>query len=121
MNKRQVGNIYETLACDYIRQQGGRIVQRNYRALRGEIDIIAQDGRYLCFVEVKYRKTARFGEAEAAVTISKQRQICKLSKLFLYSKKKSFEIPIRYDVIAITDADNTVTIRWYKNAFDYVD
>lgn len=120
MNKRQVGDYYESLACAYLLKEGVTIVERNYRALRGEIDIIARDGRYLVFIEVKYRKDKRYGAPEAAVTISKQRQICKLSKLYLYSKKKSTDFPIRYDVIAITDIDNTATIRWYKNAFDYV-
>jgi putative endonuclease len=120
MNKRQVGDYYENLACTHLRNQGARIVDRNYRALRGEIDIIARDGRYLCFIEVKYRKDNRFGAPEGAVTISKQRQICKLSKLYLYSKNKSIDVPIRYDVIAITDDDNVPVIRWHKNAFDYV-
>ncbi len=120
MNKRQVGDYYENLACNYLRSQGARVVDRNYRALRGEIDIIAQDGRYLCFIEVKYRKNNRFGDPEGAVTISKKRQICKISKLYLYSKNKSIDVPIRYDVIAITDDDNVPVIRWHKNAFDYV-
>ncbi|MBQ6587783.1 MAG: YraN family protein [Butyrivibrio sp.] len=120
MNKRQVGDYYENLACTHLRNQGACIVDRNYRALRGEIDIIARDGRYLCFIEVKYRKDNRFGAPEGAVTISKQRQICKLSKLYLYSKNKSIDVPIRYDVIAITDDDNVPVIRWHKNAFDYV-
>lgn len=120
MNKRQVGDYYESLACTYLKNQGARILERNYRAFRGDIDIIAMDGRFLSFIEVKYRRDVRYGSPEEAVTISKQRQICKLSKLYLYSKKKSIDIPIRYDVIAITDTDNTATIRWYKNAFEYV-
>ncbi|WP_029233612.1 YraN family protein [Butyrivibrio sp. VCB2006] len=120
MNKRQVGDYYENLACSYLQKCGARIIDRNYRALRGEIDIIAWDDKYLCFIEVKYRKDKRFGAPEAAVTISKQRQICKLSKLYLYSKNKSIDFPIRYDVIAITDDDNIPVIRWHKNAFDYI-
>ena len=120
MNKRQVGDYYESLACAYLKKNGAKVIDRNYRALRGEIDIIAMDGKYLSFIEVKYRRDSGFGSPEDAVTFSKQRQICKLSKLYLYSKNKSFDIPIRYDVIAITDIDNTATIRWYKNAFEYV-
>ena len=120
MNKRQVGDYYESLACTYLREHGAYILERNYRAFRGDIDIIARDGKFLTFIEVKYRRDKRFGTPEAAVTFSKQKQICKLSKLYLYSKHKSIDIPIRYDVIAITDIDNTATIRWYKNAFEYV-
>ncbi|WP_034474920.1 YraN family protein [Butyrivibrio proteoclasticus] len=120
MNKRQVGDYYEKLACEYLRRSGACIIERDYRAFRGDIDIIARDGIYLCFIEVKYRKDNKYGAPEGAVTISKQRQICKLSKLYLYSKVKSIDVPIRYDVIAITDDENVPVIKWHKNAFDYV-
>ncbi len=120
MNKRRVGKFFEDLACDHIRESGGRILERNFRALRGEIDIIARDGKYLCFIEVKYRKGDEFGPPEAAVNYHKQRQICKISKTYLYSRFKSLDIPIRYDVISVSDHDETVSLKWLKNAFDYI-
>jgi putative endonuclease len=119
MNKRRVGRFFEDLACRYITECGGRIIERNYRALRGEIDVIAYDGRYLCFIEVKYRRDTTYGSPEAAVTISKQRQICKISKLYLYSRFKSLDIPIRYDVVAVCGQDDAVSVKWLKNAFTY--
>ena len=119
MNKRRVGSFYEDLACTYIRENGGRIVERNYRALKGEIDIIARDGRYLCFIEVKYRKNSNYGPPEEAITNSKKKQICKISKLYLYFKIKSFDIPIRYDVITISGEREALVVKWYKNAFEY--
>ncbi len=120
MNKRQVGEYYETLACNFLMAKGAYVLKREYRAFRGDIDIIARDGRYLCFIEVKYRKSKRFGEPEAAVTISKQKQICKISKFYLYSTYKSQDVPIRYDVIAITDIDGMASVKWHKNAFEYI-
>ena len=120
MNKRRIGGFYEDLACNYIKQQGGTIIERNYRAFRGEIDIIARDEGYICFVEVKYRTGDNFGYPEEAVTFSKKKQICKISKLYLYAKYKSLEFPIRYDVIALSGSEAAITIKWYKNAFDYV-
>ena len=120
MNKRVVGDFFENLACSYIKEQGGKIIQRNYRALRGEIDIIAKDGKYLCFIEVKYRTNDRYGEPEAAVDIRKQKQICKISSLYLISKYNSLEIPIRYDVVAVSSISDAVSVRWYKNAFAYI-
>ncbi len=120
MNKRRVGKFFENLACEYVIRNGGRILERNYRALRGEIDIIAFDGRYLCFIEVKYRKSSEYGEPQAAVTFSKQRQICRISKTYLYSRFKSLDIPIRYDVIAVSGDEDAVTVKWLKNAFDYI-
>jgi putative endonuclease len=120
MNKRTVGSFYEEAACRYICDNGGRIIERNYRAFRGEIDIIARDGKYLCFIEVKYRKSERFGYPEASVTLSKQKQICKISKFYLYSKVKSQDLPIRYDVVAIDGEAGAISIKWYKNAFSYL-
>ena len=120
MNKRRVGKFFEDLACEYIRDNGGRIVERNYRALRGEIDVIAYDGKYLCCIEVKYRKDMVHGSPEEAVTFFKQKQICRISKTYLYSKFKSLDIPIRYDVVAVLDCDETVCLKWHKNAFQYV-
>ena len=120
MNKRSVGDFYENIACRFIYANGGTVIERNYRQRRGEIDIIARDGDYLCFIEVKYRNTERFGAPERAVNISKQKQICRISKLFLYSRYKSMDIPIRYDVIAISGVQNAVTVKWLKNAFEYI-
>ena len=120
MNKRELGDVRETLACRYLEEQGARIIKRNYRCRLGEIDIIAKDGAYLCFIEVKYRSDDKFGEPEAAVNYKKQKRICKVSKFYLYSNYKSTDIPIRYDVVAISQSDHMLTFKWIKNAFDYI-
>ena len=120
MNKRVIGDYFENIACSYIEENGAAVLERNFRALRGEIDIIAKDGKYLSFIEVKYRTGDRYGDAEEAVDIRKQKQICKISNLYLISKCKSLEIPIRYDVVAITAIDDAITVKWIKNAFGYI-
>ena len=120
MNKRRIGDFYEDIACKFIYANGGSVLERNYRVRHGEIDIIARDEDYLCFIEVKYRNSDRFGPPEKAVNISKQRQICRISKLFLFSRFKSIDLPIRYDVIAISGVQNAVTVKWHKNAFEYI-
>ena len=56
MNKREIGSGYEEMAAAYLIEQGYKIVVRNFSGRRGEIDIIARDGEYLVFVEVKYRR-----------------------------------------------------------------
>ena len=62
-NKRMEGSRYEQLAARYLEQKGMDVLELNYRCRTGEIDIIARDGGYLVFVEVKYRKTKRAGYA----------------------------------------------------------
>ena len=119
MNNRKVGSWYEIIAREYIRNNGGRIVDSNFRSNSGEIDIIAYDGQYLCFIEVKYRKDNKLGGPEAAVNFSKQKKICKVSLIYLYIHGLSEDIPIRYDVISISGEKDSVSLHWHKNAFEY--
>ena len=63
MNKRRIGGIFENMAADYLVSQGLLILERNYRCRMGEVDLIARDGNYLVFVEVKYRNSSRNGNA----------------------------------------------------------
>ena len=120
MNKRAVGDTRELLACRYLTDNGAKILHRNYRCRDGEVDIIAKDGDYLCFIEVKFRTDDRFGAPEEAVDFRKQKHICKVSKFYLYSNYKSLDIPIRYDVVAISQKDSLFEFKWIKNAFYYV-
>lgn len=114
-NTRKRGSGYEQIAADFIRRQGYEILEMNYRIRQGEIDIIARDGKYLVFAEVKYR--ARGEEnALAAVDYRKQRRISRVALTYLKQKRLSEYTPCRFDVIAVTDDGCTVI----KNAFDYI-
>lgn len=116
MNNRKTGSEKEQLACDFLKQNGVIIVEKNYRFHRnGEIDLIGHDGEYLVFFEVKYRKTANAGYAAQAVNFNKIRQICKVADYYRMTHSVSYNKPVRFDVVAI-DKDN---INWIKNAFDY--
>ena len=119
MNKRKIGDDTESLACEYLKSQGVRILERNFRCRLGEVDIIARDGKYLCFIEVKYRKDDSFGKPEEAVSLNKIKHICKVSTFYLYSKYKSLDVSVRYDVIAISPKEKMLSFKWIKNAFEY--
>lgn len=121
MNKREAGDYYETLACDYLRENGLEIIQKNFRCRQGEIDIIARDGKYLVFTEVKFRKGNRFGTAEAAVDYKKQNVISRVSDFYRKRFGISDDTCQRFDVVALDlDDDEALHIRWHKNAFLYV-
>ncbi|MBE5845404.1 MAG: YraN family protein [Butyrivibrio sp.] len=121
MNKREAGDYYETLACDYLRENGLKIIQKNFRCRQGEIDIIARDGKYLVFTEVKFRKGNRFGTAEAAVDYKKQNVISRVSDFYRKRFGISDDTCQRFDVVALDlDDDEALHIRWHKNAFLYV-
>lgn len=95
-----IAKIGELLAVKHLKARGCEILAQNYRARRGEIDIIAQDGKFTVFVEVKTRRSLKFGVPQAAVTWQKQRQISKVALAYLQSQNL-LDAPCRFDVIAI--------------------
>ncbi len=90
----------ESFAATHLKTRGYKILAQNYRAVRGEIDIVAQDGDCIVFVEVKTRRSLKFGAPQAAVTTQKQRQISKVAMGYLQAHNR-FDAPCRFDVIAI--------------------
>ena len=105
----------EQLAEQFIKQKGYRILARRFRALGGEIDLIAEKNDVLIFVEVKTATTPQFGQPEAWVTPAKQAQIIKIAKAYLH-QHPDHAAP-RFDVIAIDLTQPRPVIRHYENAF----
>ena len=114
-NKRQIGTEKEKLAGAYLEKNGYEIIEYNFRCRQGEIDIVAKDGEYLVFCEVKYRSTIKNGTPFEAVNYKKQRIISRCA-LFYISKHGFSNLPCRFDVISISG--NEIDI--LKNAFDYI-
>ena len=114
-NTRKRGSGYEQVAADFLMKQGYEILEMNYRIRQGEIDIIAREGGYIVFVEVKYRAK---GEADAlsAVDYRKQRKISRVALTYITRHRLSQYTPYRFDVIAVTDEGCNLI----KNAYDYI-
>ena len=115
MNKRKIGTAYERLAGDYLVKQGYKIIEYNFRCCMGEVDLIAKDGSYLVFVEVKYRSNQRNGNPFEAVDRRKQQRISKAAAYYCAKHKYSEITPCRFDVIGICGEEYTLI----KNAFEY--
>lgn len=113
--RRQEGYLQEQKAEDYLREKGFQILKRNFYSRYGEIDIIAKDGKYIVFVEVKYRKNPKVGHPLEAVDIRKQKRICKTADWFCKRYGYQEDTPCRFDVIGITMED----IQYIENAFLY--
>jgi putative endonuclease len=111
-----VGKAGEEAAVQYLREHGYQILERNYRCRFGEIDLIARDGRVLAFVEVKTRRSQKYGPAAAAVTREKQRHLIKASQLYLIQKKKADEL-CRFDVVTVAMEAQLPHIELIKDAF----
>lgn len=106
------GKEAEDAALTYLRRQGLRLESRNYRCRGGEIDLIMRDAAYWVFVEVRYRRTSRFGTPQATVDFRKQRRLALAARHFLAGHAES---PCRFDVVAIGGEGR---IEWLKNAFE---
>jgi putative endonuclease len=116
LSKTKKGTIGENLAVDYLEKKGYCILQRNYRFEHGEIDIVAEDGNVLVFVEVKARRSKAFGEPEDAVTPRKREKIRSTANGYLFEKNID-DKECRFDVVAIDYKDNKTEIRHLEDAF----
>lgn len=114
MNKRSIGTEYEQKAAEYLKTKGYRILQQNYNSRTGEIDLVALDGRYYVFVEVKYRSDTKLGLPEEAVDVRKMRKISMTARNYLMNHKLSEFTPCRFDVVVILKDE----IRLIQNAFE---
>ncbi len=96
----QFGNFGEQLACDFLKKQGYEILERNYRIRGGEIDIVAKDGLYLVFVEVKARNSDEYGLPVESITPWKIKAMVKTAQ-FYCQKIKWQDGPYRLDLVTI--------------------
>ena len=119
MENRELGRFGEKRAARYLRLHGYRIVETNFSCRSGEIDLIAQRGRYIVFAEVKLRKSAVFAPAREFVTAAKQQRIRTTAALWL--SQHETELQPRFDVIELyapQGAEGRVTINHIENAFE---
>ena len=118
LSRIRLGREGEEAAVRFLKKKRFKIVERGFRMLRGEIDIIAYDRKTLVFVEVKTRSGAGFGVPEESVTSAKQDQLRKIAQGYLI-KSRLGDIPCRFDVVAVsTDDRGRPTIRHIENAFE---
>lgn len=117
-NRRQTGAEYEHVAGHYLEKLGYEILEYNYRCRLGEIDIVAKDGKYMVFCEVKYRSDNRKGNPLEAVGVKKQQTIFRCAMYYLTENQLS-DVPCRFDVVGIDGVSGMKEpeITYIKNAF----
>lgn len=114
MDQQNAGYFFESLALDYLQQQGLQLVARNVSSRFGELDLVCKQGQQWVFVEVKYRRSMAFGGAAAAVTVAKQQKLRQTAAWYLQQQRS--QAPCRFDVIAIV-GDAPYQLDWIRNAF----
>jgi putative endonuclease len=106
----------EQLACDELERRGYAVIERRYRTRAGELDIVARDGDYFVFVEVKARSDRSFGDPEEAVTSQKQQKMVAMATDFL-ARNGLDEVPCRFDVVAINTEFDPPRVVVLQDAF----
>jgi putative endonuclease len=119
VSRRATGNRGEQLALEHLKLQGYEILARNWRTREGEVDLVAQDGESIVFVEVKTRTGAEFGLPEEAVTPAKRRKLQRAAWAYLEAHAL-LDASWRIDVVAIDLAPThrVPQIRHYRDAVD---
>lgn len=115
-DRRHTGGVGEDAAVEYLKKKGYRIIARNFRFGRGEIDIVAEDGGVLVFVEVKARRSDIYGEPEDAVTPGKRKQIRRVAEGYMFEHDID-DRECRCDVIAVEFVKGQLEIRHIEDAF----
>ena len=100
MKRRETGILGERLACDFLGKNGYRIIERNFRCPGGEVDIVAQRQDTLVFVEVRTKRSQRFGSPEESITSAKMEKLRAVAAYYWQSRPNLPEA-WRIDVVAI--------------------
>jgi putative endonuclease len=111
-----LGRWGEEQAVRFLRRQGMKILERNYRTPVGEVDIIARQGKNLIFVEVKTRSGVAYGLPQEAVGRAKQRQIARTAQWYL-GESKADRLQPRFDVVAVLRRGTEVCVEHIPEAF----
>ena len=116
MARQQLGMRGEDLASAALEDRGYAILHRRYRTRYGELDIVAQDGGVLVFVEVRARGSGRFGHPAESVTAQKQRRVAAMAESYLGLEGTGDRV-CRFDVVAVESDTEPPRVTVYPDAF----
>ena len=116
MDKQSVGKYGEDLVCEYLKKNGYKILERNFRFRLGEIDIIAAKKGYTAFVEVKTRNSDTYGSPGEAVGVRKQKSIILAAQQYI-SENGNADGSYSFDVAEVMIKVGIPTIHYIQNAF----
>ena len=112
------GAAAERLAGAWLRRQGLRALDANYRCRAGEIDLVMRDRNTLVFVEVRYRGSDAFGSGAESVNRAKQRRIIKAASRYLQQHPQWTHRVCRFDVVSLSGNEGNPDIEWIRHAFE---
>ncbi|WP_082989392.1 YraN family protein [Christensenella intestinihominis] len=111
----RLGKAGEDTVCQYILRRGMKLLARNYRSGKGEIDLIALDGDTIAFIEVKARSNTNFGTAAEAVGYRKQQMLIQTAQRFI-AQRMLYDNNARFDVAEVYPREGN-RLNYIENAF----
>jgi len=115
--KKELGARGEAIAMAFLKKNRYKILCTNYRCRFGEIDIVAEHSKVVCFIEVKTRRTATYGPPQEAVSVRKQQTMARVALHFM-QRFHLEQRPARFDVMAIRLASGGHSLDFITNAFE---
>ena len=115
---KPIGQYWEQRAEHFLLQNGLQLIARDFSTSSGEIDLIMRNGEHVAFIEVRYRRSDRFGGAIHSVTVTKRRKLKRYTALFVSRRKAWSHHPCRFDVIAYDAPNGDGKPLWIRAAFD---
>jgi putative endonuclease len=121
--KREFGQLQEQIAAEYLIDKGLELLLTNFQCRLGEIDLIMRDDDTLVFVEVRYRRSDKFGSAIESVDYRKQTRLRRCAEYFLISHGLADKLACRFDILGLSPGapdreEGKPRVEWLQNAFD---
>ncbi len=117
MQNKRLGDKGEALAAAYLTREGFTILERNFRCRSGELDLVAKDGSYLVFIEVKTRRSLAYGTPAQAIDGRKRERIALAAKFYLY-EHRLLDSDCRFDIVEVyCTSSGRFRIHHIKDAF----
>ncbi len=129
VSSNTIGALAENIAKEFLEKSGLCFIDQNYHSRRGEIDLIFSDGDTLAFIEVKYRKSIKYGSGIESINYQKRQSIIYTAQHYLHQHQLTDKVYVRFDVLSITsktgikleeEPDNineNFSIEWIRDAF----
>jgi putative endonuclease len=118
-DRKGLGDAGEEAAVGFLERSGYRVVARNFRCAQGEVDVVAEREGLLCFVEVRTRSTAAWGDPSHTVSWAKQRKVTKAALHYLFQHGDAArDRMVRFDVISVVGRGPGASVEHIPAAFD---
>ncbi len=115
--RRRLGDEAEQAVVEHLQRDGYQIRARNFSCKYGELDIVAERGQVFCFIEVRMRSSAAWGDPSHTVSYGKQRKVVRAALHYLFAHEIRGKV-LRFDVVSVLGRGRNAQVEHIPDAFD---